>query len=67
MLNKVILFYYLGMKGVPIQEDKRDKFHNGGIPINVPPNALRKLKIQQIPAKAGDLIIWRRELAHGRF
>jgi len=42
-----------------------EKFHSLGIPINVPENALKTLKVKQIDAKAGDLIIWRRELAHG--
>jgi hypothetical protein len=44
---------------------QRERFHTKGIPVNVPGPALRKLKLQRIPAKKGDLIIWRRELAHG--
>ena len=43
----------------------RDKFHAKGIPVNVPKPQLQKLKLQRIAAKKGDLIIWRRELAHG--
>jgi len=44
---------------------QRERFHSDGIPINVPKPALNKLKLQKIPAKKGDLVIWRRELAHG--
>jgi len=36
-----------------------------GIPLNVPKYNLKQLDLQKIPAKKGDLIIWRRELAHG--
>jgi len=50
---------------VPPPQSSIDKFHNGGIPINVPEKALQTLNVQKIPAKAGDLIIWRREIAHG--
>lgn len=50
---------------VHISSSVRDKFHNRGIPINVPEAGLKVLNVKKIPAKAGDLIIWRRELAHG--
>jgi len=53
------------IKNVPADEERRQKFINGGIPLNVPSPSLKKLNLQQVPAKAGDLIIWRRELAHG--
>eukprot|EP01119_Soliformovum_irregulare_P011734 TRINITY_DN2969_c0_g2_i2.p2 TRINITY_DN2969_c0_g2~~TRINITY_DN2969_c0_g2_i2.p2 ORF type:complete len:154 (+),score=39.69 TRINITY_DN2969_c0_g2_i2:607-1068(+) len=43
------------------------KFHDKAIPINLPEAALNEVQkdLIRIPAKAGDLIIWRRELAHG--
>jgi ectoine hydroxylase-related dioxygenase (phytanoyl-CoA dioxygenase family) len=44
---------------------QRVKFHENRIPVNVPETELRNLKLKQIPAKKGDLIVWRRELAHG--
>jgi ectoine hydroxylase-related dioxygenase (phytanoyl-CoA dioxygenase family) len=52
------------IKKVP-SPPQRERFHTHGVPINVPKPALQRLKLQKIPAKKGDLVIWRRELAHG--
>lgn len=63
-----LLSYVAGLATVePVSREIRDKFHNRGIPINVPPRALKTIqsKLVRIEAKAGDFIIWRRELAHG--
>ena len=51
------------IKNVP--EWQRDTFHEKRIPIKVPPSHLKKLNLRKVPANKGDLIIWRRELAHG--
>lgn len=46
---------------------QREKFIKKGIPINVPNRYERELKKfdKPIEMKAGDLVIWRGELAHG--
>jgi len=54
-------------KQVQIGSTVLDKWNTLGFPINVPEEAKNKfpMKSKVIPAKAGDLIIWRREIAHG--
>uniref|UniRef100_A0A7S4IDE0 Phytanoyl-CoA dioxygenase n=1 Tax=Vannella robusta TaxID=1487602 RepID=A0A7S4IDE0_9EUKA len=51
----------------PTAPGPRNKFKHSGIPIRVPKKYLSQLERhdQPIPMKAGDLIIWRGELAHG--
>lgn len=50
-----------------ISANPRKKFISDGIPINVPKAHEKELKKfdQDIEMKAGDLVIWRGELAHG--
>src|SRR5689334_2195040 len=53
------------IRNYPAKQADRDKFQSRGIPIRVMPKALKTKKLLVVDAKAGDLIVWRRELAHG--
>eukprot|EP01080_Neovahlkampfia_damariscottae_P004804 gene4804-8390_t len=50
-----------------VGKKEKEKFHFRGIPINIPMDMYydRKYKLKKIIVKKGDLIIWKRELAHG--
>jgi len=54
-------------KRIVIEQDKLDKFYKDGFPVKVPAvdHNLRNKKHVIVPMKAGDLVIWRGELAHG--
>ena len=51
----------------PIEQCYRDKFYQSGIPIDVPKHYLSSIEKQDRPIlmKAGDLVIFRGEIAHG--
>jgi len=53
------------LKKFPAKQADLDKWNTRGIPIRVPEKALKTKKLHIVDAKAGDLIVWRRELAHG--
>ena len=51
----------------PVSQGCRDKFIHGGMPIRIPKRFKTQLTKNDtpIPMKAGDILIWRGELAHG--
>jgi len=58
---------WMKQKNVQIDPDARAKFYAQGYPIKVPAinYSLSRKKHLVLPMKAGDLVIWRGELAHG--
>jgi len=58
---------WMRVKNVKIDADTKDRFYELGFPIKVPQmdSTLRGKKHVILPMKAGDLVIWRGELAHG--
>jgi hypothetical protein len=50
-----------------VNSSTKERFHSRGIPINIPSEMYfdKKYKLKKIEAKQGDLIIWKRTLAHG--
>ena len=51
----------------PIDQEHRERFYKNGMPIPVPQEYYYSIWEQDrpIPMKAGDIVIWRGEIAHG--
>jgi Phytanoyl-CoA dioxygenase (PhyH) len=40
-------------------------FEHGGRSVNVPKKYLAEMRVETVPLRAGDMVIWRRKLPHG--